>query len=365
MSQSLPLRRAQRSDLDQLVALESRCFTSDKISRRSFRQFLESDLNQVLVAGEIPVAYLLLLFRRGTSMARIYSLAVDESHRGQGLARRLLQAAEQNALERRILFLRLEVATTNHAAIALYQAMGYHPIKRLSGYYQDGSDGLRLEKRLGRNLAKPERLDFYAQTTDFTCGPAAAIMAMRHLDPVLQLGRIDEINLWREATTVFMTQGHGGCSPQGLALALTKRDYDVRLLQSSDRIPFIDSVRNPDKKAVIELTHYHFIDELKNRCTPCETTSIDEAELRQAFNEGFEILLLISTYQLNRNKAPHWVWLVALDDQFAYINDPDINSAEHCSSLDNVHIPIPLISLKKLLGYGKHTYRAAVLFRNK
>lgn len=365
MIESSTVRRANRSDLEHLVALENRCFRTDKISRRSFRQFLESDLNQVLVIGETPVAYLVLLFRRGTSMARIYSLAVDELHRGQGLARTLLQAAEEVALQQRILFLRLEVATTNHGAISLYQAMGYHAIKRLEGYYQDGGDGLRLEKRLGRNLAKPERLDFYAQTTDFTCGPAAAIMAMRHIDPAIQLDRIDELNLWREATTVFMTQGHGGCSPQGLALALSKRNYTVRLLQSSDRIPFIDSVRNSEKKAVIELIHHHFIAELKANNTPYETTQIDELSLRQAFSDGFEVLLLISTYQLNRNKAPHWVWLVAIDDQFAYINDPDINTDEHCSSLDNVHIPIPLPTLKKLLGYGKHTYRAAVLFRKK
>ena len=35
------LRQAHASDLDALVQLENRCFTEDRISRRSFRRFLE------------------------------------------------------------------------------------------------------------------------------------------------------------------------------------------------------------------------------------------------------------------------------------------------------------------------------------
>ena len=359
----MAIRPATRADLDALVALENRCFTSDRISRRSFRHFLETEQNQILVIGDTPLAYVLLLFRRGTSLARIYSLAVDPSCRGQGLARQLMTEAETVAMNRDALFLRLEVAIHNQSAIALYESLGYQPIKRIEEYYEDGGDALRLEKRLARDLAKNKRSSFYAQTTEFTCGPAAAIMAMSHLEPGRQFSRIDEIDLWREATTVFMTRGHGGCSPQGLALALSNRGLDVRLLQSSDRIPFIDSVRNPEKKQVIELIHNHFVESLGRNAIDQEVTTIDSRQLRQCMAEGYEILLLISTYQLNRNKAPHWVWLVAMDDRFAYINDPDVDSAELRSAIDNVHMPIPLAKLPTLLGYGTHTYRAAVLLR--
>lgn len=365
MPQNTPLRTAQASDLDALVELEKRCFTTDRLSRRSLRHFLTGEQHQLLVCGEPVRAYILLLFRRGTSLARIYSLAVDPDWRGRGVARQLMQAAEQLARERQALFLRLEVAASNQAARALYSSLGYTIIDTLPEYYEDGGDGLRLEKRLERHLTHPPRLPFYAQTTEFTCGPAAALMAMEHLQPGRQFSQIDEINLWREATTVFMTQGHGGCSPQGLALALSKRGFNVELLQSSERIPFIDSVRRADKKQLIEAVHHYFVEQLTHTSTTVETTVLSTERLRQALHEGYQVLLLISTYQLNRNKAPHWVWLVAMDDKFAYINDPDCDPDDHRSALDNTYLPVQLTMLDKLLGYGKSAYRAAINFGNK
>ena len=360
-----PIRTAQGSDLDALVELEKRCFTTDRLSRRSLRHFLSAGQHQLLVCGEPVQAYILLLFRRGTSLVRIYSLAVDPAWRGRGMARQLMEAAEQRAHEHQALFLRLEVAANNHPARALYSALGYHSIDTLPAYYEDGGDGLRLEKRLVRHLTQSPRLPFYAQTTEFTCGPAAALMAMEHLQPERQFSQIDEINLWREATTVFMTQGHGGCSPQGLALALSNRGFKVELLQSSDCIPFIDSVRREDKKQLIAAVHHYFVEQLAHTFTRVETTALTTERLRQALQQGYRTLLLISTYQLNRNKAPHWVWLVAMDDNFAYINDPDCDPDDRRSAIDNTYLPIRLTMLDKLLGYGKRGYRAAINFGNK
>jgi hypothetical protein len=50
----------------------------------------------------------------------------------------------------------------------------------------------------GRALVKAD----YA----FTCGPAALMMAMHGLNRDYQPSREEEINLWREATTIFMTR---------------------------------------------------------------------------------------------------------------------------------------------------------------
>src|SRR5690606_4682946 len=172
------VRKAGLNDLEALVALENQCFSTDKISRRSFRHFLETTQNSLLVAGEPILAYGLILFHRGTSLARVYSLAVKPDARGKGYARALMEALEVEACKRDALFLRLEVATQNQAAITLYTQLGYKPIRRLPGYYEDGGDALRLEKPLGRYLPKPKHIRYYAQTTEFTCGPAALLMAM-------------------------------------------------------------------------------------------------------------------------------------------------------------------------------------------
>jgi hypothetical protein len=44
------VRPARVEDLDQLLALENRCFEHDRLSRRSFRHFLTSDTASCLVA---------------------------------------------------------------------------------------------------------------------------------------------------------------------------------------------------------------------------------------------------------------------------------------------------------------------------
>ncbi|MEP5177441.1 MAG: ribosomal-protein-alanine acetyltransferase, partial [Marinobacter alexandrii] len=71
----LLLRQATTDDLDALVRLENLCFDEDRISRRSFRRFLEVPRDRLMVAtlnGEL-VGYALVLMNAATRLARIYS----------------------------------------------------------------------------------------------------------------------------------------------------------------------------------------------------------------------------------------------------------------------------------------------------
>ena len=105
------VRAAALTDLDALVEIENRCFDTDRLSRRSFRHLLTRGRAATLVAvraGAI-LGYVLVLFSRGTSLARIYSLAVDPDSRGQGLGRELVSAAEDAAQDQECSEMRLEV----------------------------------------------------------------------------------------------------------------------------------------------------------------------------------------------------------------------------------------------------------------
>ena len=77
------IRHATLDDLEQLVALEERCFESDRISRRRFRHLLTRANASTLVAeeGGRLLGYVLVLFSRGTALARLYSIAVDREAR--------------------------------------------------------------------------------------------------------------------------------------------------------------------------------------------------------------------------------------------------------------------------------------------
>ncbi|HAQ00126.1 MAG TPA: ribosomal-protein-alanine acetyltransferase, partial [Rhodospirillum rubrum] len=73
------------------------------------------------------------------------------------------------------------------------------------------------------------RVPLYHQTLEFTCGSACLMMAMHALDSRQPMTRSHEIRLWREATTIFMASGHGGCGPHGLALAAHRRGFEAEI----------------------------------------------------------------------------------------------------------------------------------------
>ncbi len=151
---SVLIKKADMSDLLALCALEERCFTSDKISRRSFRRFILSSSADLLVALSVDTApcllgYLLVLYRRNSTLARVYSLAVNPCVRGQGIAQKCLAEAEKQALQRHCECIRLEVNTQNLPAIHLYEKAGYQKQYIKLGYYEDGGDAISLLKTFG------------------------------------------------------------------------------------------------------------------------------------------------------------------------------------------------------------------------
>jgi len=144
------IRDARPADLDALLRLETASFPGDRIARASFRRLLQrpSAALRLATAGGDLLGYSLLLFREGTEVARLYSVAVSAEARGHGIGRRLMEDAARIARKRGRARLRLEVRADNRAAIRLYESLGYRQIGRRSGYYDDGMDAFRLEREL-------------------------------------------------------------------------------------------------------------------------------------------------------------------------------------------------------------------------
>ena len=217
------IRKAERGDLDALMKLEHRVFATDRLSRRSLQRLMRSGTDTVLVAhenGELS-GVAIVLFRRGSLAARLYSIAVAPHAGGRGVGTKLLAAAEAEALARGCRVMRLEVHHTNHAAIARYRKSGYREFGRLRRYYEDGGDALRFEKRLMPDTAALRNAPpYFHQSTEFTCGPACIMMALAWADPKFKPAPALEFALWREATTIVSGSGPGGCDPYGMAVAL-------------------------------------------------------------------------------------------------------------------------------------------------
>jgi ribosomal-protein-alanine N-acetyltransferase len=150
------IRRGRKSDLSALQAIEDCCFTTDRLSRRSLRYFLAAANAVLLVAevGGVIAGYALVAFRRGSAIARLYSIAIHPDYRGRNLGHALLKNSEKTARSAGADRLRLEVRSRNRRAITLYEAHGYRRFARVEDYYEDGVAAFRYEKQIKASKAK-------------------------------------------------------------------------------------------------------------------------------------------------------------------------------------------------------------------
>jgi ribosomal-protein-alanine N-acetyltransferase len=149
VSAPVTLRPARLADLDALLALEAQ-FPGDRLSPRQLRAHIDNPRARLRVLGEAGriAGYALVFLRRGSRIARLYSIVVDPARRGRGHGLRLLRDAERQAHAAGAAELRLEVRADNAGAIALYEGQGYRRLAVLPGYYADGAAGWRYARAL-------------------------------------------------------------------------------------------------------------------------------------------------------------------------------------------------------------------------
>lgn len=141
--------RADRNDLPRLLDLEQRSFAPElALSRRQMRDLLRNQRASVHVVrrGGI-IAAAAILTRRNTSagkVGRLYSLAVDEHFRRQGLGQALLAECLATASTERLRAILLEVDADNTPAIGLYHRAGFRRSRLLRDYYGPGRNGWKM-----------------------------------------------------------------------------------------------------------------------------------------------------------------------------------------------------------------------------
>ena len=358
------IRKAKISDIPQLLEVENACFDYDQLSRRNFHWMIKHahSLFLVLEYKGLLVGYGLVLINRGTSLARLYSICTVKEFQGFGLGSKLLTELETLAADDEdCAYLRLEVKEKNKGAIKLYKKSGYLQFTQKEDYYDDGSTALCFEKRIKKLKIMP-RLDvpYHQQGTDFTCGPSCLLMAMKTFNPKYNMSLSNELQIWREATTIFMTSGHGGCGPQGLALSAWRRGYKAEMYLSHALPMFVETVRSLEKKKIIELVQKDFEAKIQETNIKVHKKRLTLDNLREILKKGGVPIVLITTYHFDKNRIPHWVVVTAYDDGFVYIHDPD-QEGEHDTVTGRVHLPIPEDQFMKISRWGKSQSAATVV----
>lgn len=367
IKKAISIRTSLISDLSKLLKVEDVCFENDRLSRRSFKHHIQSPDSLLLVAEtdtEDPqvVGYILCLLHRGTRLSRLYSLAVHPEKRGEAIGEKLLNKAEELTAKRGRLSMRLEVAKSNKAAIALYERAGYRKFGEYHDYYEDHQDALRMQKNI-RRASEDVLLGsalWYQQTTDFTCGPASLLMAMSGFQSSLKMDQIEELKIWRESTTIFMTSGLGGTHPFGLALAAHRRGFSAAVYLNTSEPLFHEGVRVEKKKVVMKNVHEDFLSECQRKKISLNYQDITQDDVSKWLASQKAVIMLISTYRLDGRKAPHWVLITGIDEDCLYVHDPDVEE-QWQQAIDCQHVPIARRDFEKMSAFGGGRLRCAII----
>ena len=138
----LRIRPATTRDLRALVRLEEASFPEpwNENLLRSEIQGGPSRRYSVAVLGRRIVGCLGLM--TVDDEVHINTLSTDPSHRGEGIATRLLLEGIGAVVSSGARHLTLEVAASNQSAQSLYRKFGLAPVGVRRGYYANGEDGL-------------------------------------------------------------------------------------------------------------------------------------------------------------------------------------------------------------------------------
>jgi len=140
------IQRAGWRDLPAVYRLEKVCFSQDAWPLLDILAVLSvpgvvrlKAVSSGTVAGFIAGDWM-----KSRTLGRIITLGVLPGFRRQGMARRLLFAAESALCTPRY---QLVLRRSNEGALRLYQEAGYRTTDSWPAYYRDGEEGLVMEKQ--------------------------------------------------------------------------------------------------------------------------------------------------------------------------------------------------------------------------
>ncbi|MFC4667547.1 peptidase C39 family protein [Seohaeicola nanhaiensis] len=210
-------------------------------------------------------------------------------------------------------------------------------------------DAIRSQHQTGR----------FIQTTGFTCGPVSIAMALGE-----SVTRMQEMTLWREATTVIGLTGPGGCDPYGLALAAARQGLKPEIFFDSEGPILLDRADTEAKRDLMRFVQTGFKEEA-DRSLPVHRRALSAEELTAAVRSGAQVVLLIDQCHTHDHHAPHWILVHAELDGVFLINDPWAEPEDDETVCDVDCMPVRLERLIEMASYGNPAYRAALVLHSR
>ncbi|RQG89213.1 ribosomal-protein-alanine N-acetyltransferase [Natrarchaeobius halalkaliphilus] len=143
------IRRAERVDLLAVVRIEDESF-SQPWPYDAFDRFLGDPGFLVAEHGGEIAGYVVadVSHRFGRRLGHVKDIAVHPDRRGAGVGSTLLSRVTAVLAAQGADSIRLEVRRSNDDAKRLYRQFGFEPLRRVSGYYDDGEDAIVMVRKL-------------------------------------------------------------------------------------------------------------------------------------------------------------------------------------------------------------------------
>jgi len=234
----------------------------------------------------------------------------------------------------------------------------HSPIASAAG--TEGTDGFALWHQ---SWPHPQ-LAYYGQTTEFTCGPVAAMTTMGALglNPFGAEGapaaRERELRFWRLATNF------PACEPIGLAVAMHDAlepvtDAGVEVYLDTDGPILIETYKGEDR-AYRELLQSESRLAASTREIAVRNSHVEVAEILTRVSAGDYALLLIDEVIMHAASVPHWVVAHAVQGDTVLLHDPWVTADKGETWVDSHDLPVSAEVLDQLVAYGEPSYRGVI-----
>ena len=167
------------------------------------------------------------------------------------------------------------------------------------------------------------RVPYYAQSAEFSCGPACLTMALKYFDPSTRMGKSLEYDLWRECNMI----GIRGADPFGLSVPLLKRGYNVTIISKAPSMMNKSQLKTMKwlSKEEKELTLFAIKDQ-KEKALSLGLKLIKRdpnlEDIEEALSENKLPIALVDMTVVHKLRIPHWVIVTGMNDEVGWINDP-------------------------------------------
>jgi len=170
------------------------------------------------------------------------------------------------------------------------------------------------------------KIPYYAQSAEFTCGPACVLMILKHFDPHLKLNRSLEFEVWRQCNMI----GIRGADPFGMSVPLLNAGYRVHLATQRRRMIDADLWRRRLQESEFtpeeeELAFFGIAENRKRalgRGLTVEQGRLTVERVVRGCREGLIPLALVHMGVVHQLDIPHWVVVTDIGDARVVLNDP-------------------------------------------